>query len=81
MITMADLLRCALIFGIWGAIAFLLWQVAWFWAVIWIVPGLYVVMNVVGFATLPIYHLVGRSDPRMREAQRMLDEIERRDSA
>ena len=78
--TLADMLRWALILGIVGVVALLLWQIAWFWAVIWIVPGLYIVMNVVGFATLPIYYFVGLSDPKMREAKRMLDEIERGDS-
>ena len=76
----ADMIRWALILGIWGGGAYLLWTVAWFWAVIWILPGLYLTVNVVGFATLPIYYLVGIADPRMREAKRILDEIERDDS-
>lgn len=75
--TLADLIRWALILGIVAVVAFFLWQIAWFWAVIWVVPGFYIVMNVVGFATLPIYYLVGILDPKMREAKRRLDEIER----
>lgn len=76
--TLAALLRWSLILGIWGVVAFLLWQVAWFWAAIWVVPGLFIVMNVVGFATLPIYYLVGLSDPKIRKAMRALDDLERR---
>ena len=76
----ADLLRWALILGIWGAVTYFLWGVAWFWGAIWIVPGFILIMNVVGFATLPLYALVGLSNPEVREAKRRLDEIKRRDS-
>ena len=69
----ADLLRWALILGIWGAVTYFLWGVAWFWGAIWIVPGFILIMNVVGFATLPLYVLTGFS-------KRRFDEIERRDS-
>ena len=78
--TIADMIRWALILGIWCVVGFLLWQVAWFWAVIWVVPGLFIVMNVVGFATLPIYYLVGLSDPKIGKAMRTLDDLGRRDS-
>ncbi len=80
--TIADLSRWAVILGIWGVVTYLLWGLAWFWAAIWVVPGFIVIMNVVGFATLPIYHLVGLSDPDVREAKRVLDDLasRRRDS-
>ena len=29
----------SLIFGVWGFITYLLWQVWWLWAIIWVVPG------------------------------------------
>ena len=60
--TFADMLRWALTLGLWGAVTYLLWGGAWFWAVIWAVPGFYVLLNLVGFATLPIYYLLRRGE-------------------
>ena len=57
--TIADVIRWALILGIWGFVAYLLWGIAWWWAAVWVVPGFVLVMNLVGFATLPVYGLLG----------------------
>ena len=74
--TVADLLRWFLILFLWGAAAYLLWGIAWFWAVIWLVPGLYVVVNLVGFATLPLYYFIRRGD-----FHQLLDESEQGSSS
>ena len=76
--TVADMLRWTLILGFWGVVTYLLWGIAWFWAVLWAFPGFLIVMNLVGFATLPIYYLVGLSNPEMRAAKQALDDMERR---
>ena len=75
---LADLLRWALILGIWGAVTYILWEIGWVWAAIWVIPGFIVVLNIVGFATLPIYYLVALSNPEVREAKQRLDDWERR---
>ena len=86
---LADLLRRALILGLWGVVTYLLWGIAWFWAVIWAAPGYYIVLNLVGFATLPIYYLLRRGEAdqflidsdlpwkNRRELDQALDESER----
>ena len=72
--TIADSLRWGLILGSWAFIGYILWSVAWYWAAIWSLPGLYVLMNLIGFATLPIYHFIARADPRIKEAREMLED-------
>ena len=64
--TGADAIRWALTLGIWGFATYLLWGIAWWWAAIWITPGLIIVMNLVGFATLPVYALLGLHSPEAK---------------
>ena len=77
--TVADGLRWIVILGLWGVVTYLLWGIAWYWAAIWAVPGFYLVMNLVGFATLPLYYLVALSNPEIREAKQFLDDLERQE--
>lgn len=48
-------LRWPLIVGSWAYIGWMLLGIAWYWAALWIVPGFFVTMNVIGLATLPVY--------------------------
>lgn len=73
---LADGLRWGLILGTWGIVAYVLWGIAWGWALLWAIPGFLILLNVFGFATLPLYVLIGRGEARrFRQA---LDEIGRR---
>ena len=76
---LADLLRWALILSIWGSVTYILWAFGWVWAARWVIPGFIIVLNIVGFATLPLYYLVGLSNPEVREAKQLLDDWERRE--
>ena len=56
-----DLLRWMIILGVWGLVFWkLLTDVSLVWALIWLPLGFILVMNVVGFSTLPLYVLVAR---------------------
>ena len=73
----ADTIRWTLILGIWGYVSFILWGVAWGWTLLWVVPGFFLLLNLVGFATLPIYFLitlVSPEDRAERESMRRLNE-------
>ena len=65
--SLLDVLRHALILGAWGYATFLLWQWHWIAAVLACVPVYVVMMNLVGFATLPLYLLT----PEVRRAREM----------
>ena len=75
--TLADLLRWGLILGIWSLVTYLLWGISWIWAVIWIVPGFILILNLVGFATLPIYAVIAANSPvgkQWRQFHKELDD-------
>ena len=50
-----DCVRWTLILSGWAAVAVWLWGLAWYWGALWLVPGLVVMINVLGLAMLPIY--------------------------
>ena len=58
-----DTVRWVIILGAWGYIFYLLFSSniwgAVIWAILWVPIGFIVMMNVVGFLTLPLYALVG----------------------
>ena len=60
---LADSLRNGLILFIWGYVAYLLWNIWWVWAILWVIPGYILLLNLVGFATLPVYLLIGINSP------------------
>lgn len=57
----AGIFRWTLILTIWGFTTYFLWNIGWLRAAIWLVPGLTLVVNVIRFATLPLYIFVGGS--------------------
>jgi len=73
---LADLFRNGLILIIWAVITYLLWGIWWVWGAIWVIPGYILIVNVVGFATLPIYIVIGMNSPEAK----WLREILSRDS-
>ena len=62
-----DAVRHVLILGAWGYATFLLWQWHWIAALVACVPVYIVMLNLVGFATLPLYLLT----PEVRQARQM----------
>ena len=78
LITLLDVIREALILGIWAFVAYVLWGIWWVWAVLWVVPGYILVMNIVGFATLPLYALIGYASPEAKRFRRFLHDEESR---
>jgi hypothetical protein len=50
-----DWVRRVIILTIWAGTAYLLLAASWVWAAVWLVPGLFLVLNLVGFAMLPAY--------------------------
>ena len=50
-----DRARKLLIIAIWGGLSNLIFDASMVWGFIWLIPGLFLVMNIVGFATLPLY--------------------------
>ena len=51
----ADWTRRILIVGIWGSLSYLIFGTSTVWGFVWLLPGFFVTMNLVGFATLPLY--------------------------
>ncbi len=73
---LADTLRRGLILGIWGSVTYLLWSVWWVWAALWAIPGFIIILNVVGFATFPLYVLIAKHSPERKEFDRFLKQFE-----
>ena len=73
--TLADTFRWALILGIWGYVTVILWGIAWGWALLWVVPGFFLLLNLVGFATLPIYFLIALVSPEARAERQILERM------
>lgn len=55
-----DIFRRILVVSLWvGILVVLLAATSWVWAVVWILPGLFLSVNVIGFVTLPLYAMLG----------------------
>jgi len=56
-----DFLRWAIILAVWGLILVILFRndTHWIWILAWAIGGLILVVNLVGFATLPLYAALG----------------------
>ena len=74
-LVLLDTLRRLLIAAVVVLVAVLLWRIAWYWAVIWVIPGLVVTMNIVGFLTVPLYWWLGAraAKPFLQDFYRSLE--------
>lgn len=66
MISVGNLFRWTIIIGLWIVVTTQLWGIAWFWAVIWVIPGFIIVRSLVGLAMLPLDNYVGRLKDKIR---------------
>lgn len=67
-----DLIRNILILIVAGYLIYLLWDWHWFAAIIGAIPVYIIVMNIIGFLTLPLYAL----SPENRRIKEKFDEFE-----
>lgn len=72
-----DLLRWGLIVGSLALSAMWLWGFAWWAAAVWLTVGFIILINVWGFATLPLYLLIGRFDPAVQALREFEEHPER----
>ena len=68
--TSLDGLRWILILFSWGLVAVLLFNVWWPLALLWIVPGFMIMMNLVGYLMVPFYVVA------QRELRKWLKDVE-----
>ncbi len=55
MVKILDSCRWTLIVLLWVGVAVWLWGFAWYWTAVWLIPGLIICLNLVGFAMVPLY--------------------------
>ena len=61
-----------LIIWMWAGIFMLLFAMtSWVWAVVWLIPGLFLSLNVIGFLTFPLYLLLNLL-PGVRRSKKRL---------
>jgi hypothetical protein len=70
-----DFLRFILTFGGTAVIAWYLWKIDWRIAVISILPVFLLLLNIIGFLTLPVYYYVPPEARIARKARESLNQI------
>jgi hypothetical protein len=67
-----DIIRHLLIIGLSIYFIYLIWGWSWIWALILAIPIYVIVMNIVGFATLPFY----AKTPENRKLKKEFDDFQ-----